>query len=145
MLNPFSAQLTIQGIFHPNYMDIHQQAALLLGEKNMVVFRGEGGEVERRPSKLTETRTVRDGIAGSEDWPPLLEDAIQPTDPEMDIARLKAVWSGEAKDAYAEAAITGTLAIALKSWHGYESAEKAQAEAETLWRNRNKAHLGIAA
>jgi anthranilate phosphoribosyltransferase len=145
MLNPFGAPLTIQGIFHPNYMDIHQQAALLLGENNMVVFRGEGGEIERRPSKLTETRTVRDGVAGSEDWPPLLEDAVQPTDPEMDIARLKAIWSGEAKDAYAEAAITGTLAIALKSWHRYESAEKAQAEAETLWRNRNKAHLGIAA
>jgi hypothetical protein len=63
----------------------------------------------------------------------------------MDVARLKAIWSGEAEDAYAEAAITGTLAIALKSWHGYDSAEKAQAEAETLWRNRNKAHLGIAA
>ncbi|MBE9553270.1 MAG: glycosyl transferase family protein [Proteobacteria bacterium] len=145
MLNPFDAPLTIQGIFHPNYMDIHQQAALLLGDKNMVVFRGEGGEIERRPSKLTETRTVRDGVAGSEDWPPLLENAVQPTDPEMDIARLKAVWSGEAKDAYAEAAITGTLAIALKSWHHYDSAEKAQTEAETLWRNRNRAHLGIAA
>lgn len=145
MLNPFRAPLTIQGIFHPNYMDIHQQAALLLGEKNMVVFRGEGGEIERRPSKLTETRTVRDGVAGSRDWPPLLEDAVQPIDREMNIARLKAVWSGEADDAYAEAAITGTLAIALMSWHRYDSAETAQAEAETLWRNRNKAHLGIAA
>ena len=145
MLNPFRAPLTIQGIFHPNYMDIHQQAALLLGEKNMVVFRGEGGEIERRPSKLTETRTVRDGVAGSQDWPPLLEDAVQPIDTEMNIARLKAVWSGEADDAYAEAAITGTLAIALMSWHRYDSAETAQAEAETLWRNRNKAHLGIAA
>lgn len=145
MLNPFKAPLTIQGIFHPNYMDIHQQAALLLGEKNMVVFRGEGGEIERRPGKLTETRTVRDGVAGSEDWPPLLENAVQPIDPEMNIARLKAIWSGDADDDYAEAAITGTLAIALKSWHGYDSAEKAQAKAETLWRNRNKAQLGIAA
>jgi anthranilate phosphoribosyltransferase len=145
MLNPFGAALTIQGIFHPNYMDIHQQAALILGEKNMVVFRGEGGEVERRPGKLTETRTVKDGVAGSEDWPPLLENAVQPTDPTMDIARLKAIWSGEAEDAYAEAAITGTLAIVLKSWHGYESGGKARAEAETLWRTRNKTHLGIAA
>jgi len=145
MLNPFGARLTIQGIFHPNYMDIHQQAALLLGEKNMVVFRGEGGEIERRPAKLTETRTVRDGVAGSEDWPPLLENAIQPTDPEMDIARLKAIWSGVAEDDYAEAAITGTLAIVLKSWHGYESGGKAQTEAENLWRSRNKSHLGIAA
>ncbi len=145
MLNPFAAPLTVQGIFHPNYMDIHQQAALLLGEKNMVVFRGEGGEIERRPGKLTETRTVRDGIAGSTDWPPIIADAVQPTDPEMDLARLKAVWAGEAEDAYAEAAITGTLAIVLKSWHGYDSVEEAQKLAEEVWRNRNKAQLGIAA
>jgi anthranilate phosphoribosyltransferase len=145
VLNPFNARLTVQGIFHPNYMDIHQQAALLLGEKNMVVFRGEGGEIERRPGKLTETRTVRDGVAGSEDWAPLLENAVQPTDLEMDVTRLKAIWTGEAEDAYAEAAITGTLAIVLKSWHGYETPAQAQEIAEEAWRNRNKAHLGIAA
>jgi anthranilate phosphoribosyltransferase len=145
MLNPFSAPLTVQGIFHPNYMDIHQQAALLLGENNMVVFRGEGGEIERRPGKLTETRFVRDGTAGSEDWPPIVEDAVQPTDPEMDVGRLKAVWSGEAEDAYAEAAVTGTLAIVLKSWHRYDSVEEAQKTAREVWQNRNRAHPGIAA
>lgn len=145
MLNPFSAPLTIQGIFHPNYMDIHQQAALLLGENNMVVFRGEGGEIERRPSKPTETRFVRDGTAGSEDWPPIVDDAVQPTDPEMDVARLKAVWRGDAEDAYAEAAVTGTLAIVLKSWHRYDSVEEAQKVAREVWKNRNRAQLGLAA
>jgi anthranilate phosphoribosyltransferase len=145
MLNPFSAPLTVQGIFHPNYMDIHQQAALLLGERNMVVFRGEGGEIERRPGKLTETRFVRDGAAGSEDWPPIIDEAVQPTDPEMDIARLQAVWSGEAEDSYAEAAITGTLAIVLKSRHRLGDVEEAHKAARELWQSRNRAHLGIAA
>ncbi len=145
MLNPFSAPLTIQGIFHPNYMDIHQQAAILLGEKNMVVFRGEGGEIERRPGKLTETRIVRDGKAGSVDWPPIIDDAVQPTDKEMDIERLRAIWNGEAEDAYAEAAITGTLAIVLNSWHGYGDVEEARKAAEDAWRARDKTHLGIAA
>jgi anthranilate phosphoribosyltransferase len=145
MLNPFGAALTVQGIFHPNYMNIHQKAALLLDESNMVVFRGEGGEVERRPGKLTETRTVRDGVAGSEDWLPLLDDAVQPIDQEMDIARLKAVWTGDADDAYAEAAIVGTLAIVLKCWHSCESITEAQKIASETWRSRNRAHLGIAA
>ncbi len=145
MLNPFGAPLTIQGVFHPNYMAIHQHAAILLGEKNMVVFRGEGGEIERRPSKPTETRTVVEGVAGSEDWPPLLDNAVQPTDPEMDVARLKAIWNGEAEDTYAEAAITGTLAIVLKSWHGYGSAAEAQKIAEEVWSNRDRTRLGIAA
>lgn len=145
MLNPFSAPLTVQGIFHPNYMDIHQQAALLLGERSMVVFRGEGGEIERRPGKLTETRYVRDGATGSEDWPPIIDDAVQPSDPEMDVGRLQAIWSGEAKDSYAEAAITGTLAIVLKSRHRLGDVEEAQKAARDLWESRNRAHFGIAA
>lgn len=145
LLNPFGAPLVLQGIFHPNYMDIHQQAALLLGERHMVVFRGEGGEFERRPGKLTETRTVVDGIAGSADWQPLLDDAVQPIDPTMEIARLKAVWHGETEDVYAEAAITGTLAIALKSWYGHATPEEAQKAAEEIWRSRDKARLGMAA
>jgi len=145
MLNPFGAPAMLQGIFHPNYMDIHQQAAILLGQPNLCVFRGEGGEIERRPSKLTEVRTVVDGVAGSEDWPPLLPDSVQPTDREMDIARLRAVWTGEAEDPYAEAAITGTLAIALKTLGRAADTSAAQERAEALWRDRDRAHLGIAA
>lgn len=145
MLNPFGAPLLLQGIFHPNYMDIHQQAALLLGEQNIVVFRGEGGEFERRPGKLTETRTVVDGVAGTLDWQPLLDDAVQPIDHDMDIARLKAVWHGEIQDPYAEAAVTGTMAIVLKSWRGHASPEKAQKAAEEIWRNRDRERFGAAA
>jgi anthranilate phosphoribosyltransferase len=145
MLNPFGAPVMLQGIFHPNYMDIHQQAAIILGQQHMCVFRGEGGEIERRPSKLTEVRTVVDGTAGSEDWPPLLSDAVQPTDSEMDIARLKAVWTGEAEDTYAEAAITGTLAIALKTLGQASDTAVAQERAESMWRARDRAGLGIAA
>jgi anthranilate phosphoribosyltransferase len=145
MLNPFGAPVMLQGIFHPNYMVIHQHAAILLGQEHMCVFRGEGGEIERRPSKLTEVRTVVDGVAGSEDWPPLLDDAVQPTDTEMNIERLQAVWTGEADDPYAEAAITGTLAIALKTLGQAADPAQAQDKAEQLWRNRDRAHLGLAA
>ena len=58
MINPFGAPCLLQGIFHPNYMATHRDAALLLGEQNMVVFRGEGGEIERRPGKPCETLGV---------------------------------------------------------------------------------------
>lgn len=145
MLNPFGAPVMLQGIFHPGYMGIHQQAAIILGQPDMCVFRGEGGEIERRPTKLTEVRTVVDGIAGSDDWPPLLPDAVQPTDPRMDIARLEAVWSGEAEDPYAEGAITGTLAIALKALGRAAAPAAAQAAAEAMWRARDRTRLGIAA
>ena len=48
MLNPFDAPTVMQGIFHRGFMDIHSGAAQLMGMPNMAVFRGEGGEIERR-------------------------------------------------------------------------------------------------
>lgn len=145
MLNPFDAPVMLQGIFHPNYMVIHQKAADILGQKHMSVFRGEGGEIERRPNKPAELRTLHDGVLATEDWPPVLPDSVQPTDTEMDMTRLRAVWSGEAEDRYAEAAITGTLAIALKTMQRTGSIEAAQSMAEALWRDRDRTHLGLAA
>ncbi|MCQ8104412.1 glycosyl transferase family protein, partial [Methylomonas sp. SURF-2] len=47
LLNPLRASHSIQGIFHPSYRQVHQKAALLLGERNMAVLKGEGGETER--------------------------------------------------------------------------------------------------
>ncbi len=51
MLNPFAARSMLQGVFHPGYMRIHRDAGLVLGQPRLAVFRGEGGEIERRPSK----------------------------------------------------------------------------------------------
>ena len=48
MINPFSAPFMLQGIFHRGFMETHQGAALLLDQPRMAVFRGEGGEIERR-------------------------------------------------------------------------------------------------
>ena len=49
MLNPFSAPASIMGIFHPGYDQTHQEAAALLGDTSLAVFKGEGGEAERNP------------------------------------------------------------------------------------------------
>lgn len=145
MLNPFAAPVVLQGVFHPNYLDIHQQAALLLGQNCMAAFRGEGGEIERRPGKPAEVRWARDGVASTEDWPALLADAVQPTDREMELERLGAVWRGEAEDPYAEAAVTGTLAIALRALGRAADPAAAQRAAEAMWRGRDRARPGLAA
>ncbi|MEE8188670.1 MAG: glycosyl transferase family protein [Kiloniellales bacterium] len=145
MLNPFGAPYLLQGIFHPNYMPIHQEAARLLGQPHMVVFRGEGGEIERRPNKPCEVRTLVNGQPGSETWPPILSSSRQPHDEEMDIARLVAFWRGEIEDGYATAAVTGTLAIALNTLERAQDMESAQALAETLWQARDRERLKAAA
>ncbi len=74
MLNPFDAPYLLQGVFHPGFNVIHQGAAALLGQPHMAVFRGEGGEIERRASKPAEVFSVHDGVLSVEEWPPLLED-----------------------------------------------------------------------
>jgi anthranilate phosphoribosyltransferase len=141
MINPFGAPCLLQGIFHPNYMATHRDAALLLGEPNMVVFRGEGGEIERRPGKPCETLGVADGVAVEERWPPLMEEPRQLPDESMEVSRLLAVWRGEAEEPYAEAAITGTLAIALRAMGLAPDIKMAQSRAETLWRGRDPGRL----
>jgi anthranilate phosphoribosyltransferase len=145
MINPLGAPCLLQGIFHPNYMTTHRDAALLLGEKNMVVFRGEGGEIERRPGKPCETLGVAEGVAVEERWPPLMEEPRQLPDESMEVARLLAVWRGDAPNdpllAYAEAAVTGTLAIALRAMGLASDQQSAQSGAEALWRGRDPGRL----
>lgn len=144
MLNPFRAPYLLQGIFHRGYMEIHQKAAALLGQPHMAVFRGEGGEIEVRPNKSFDVRTVHDGELASEDWPRLLAESRQQVDQEMTIGRLAALWHGDIDDGYAEAAITGTLAIALKTMGRADSIEAALAAARRMWSGRDRGHFRLA-
>lgn len=141
MLNPFDAPCMLQGIFHPSFMETHQGAAILLKQRDMAVFRGEGGEIERRPHKPCEVRTVHNGKVDIERWPPMLAEPRQPPDEQMDIASLCALWRGEIDAEYATAAVTGTLAIALKTLRRADTIESAQAMAETMWAERDKTRL----
>ena len=145
MLNPFAAPYLLQGIFHPSYMTIHQGAAKLLGQPHMAVFRGEGGEIERRPNKPCKVLSVESGVLGAQDWPPMLSSSRQPHDEDMDIGRLVGLWRGEVADDYATAAVTGTLAIALKTLGRAGDLDAAQALAETLWAARDRERLKAAA
>ncbi len=137
MINPFGAPCLLQGIFHPNYMATHSGAAKILGERNMIVFRGEGGEIERRPGKPCETLGLRDGVPFEERWAPLMEEPRQLPDDDMDPKKLVAVWRGE-DNAYAEAAITGTMALALKTSGAAPDQDSAQALATGLWNARDR-------
>ncbi len=138
MLNPFAAPVMLQGIFHPGYMQIHQKAALLLEQPHMAVFRGEGGEIERRPNKPCEVLTVHNGAVEEERWPVLISDPRQAPEEDMNFNRLTAVLRGEARDEYGEAAVTGTLAIALKALGRAQTIEAAEAQANAMWESRDR-------
>jgi len=137
MVNPFSAAHEIQTVFHPNYRDVHRDTANLLGQKHMAVFKGEGGEVERRPQKPVVVQSLHDGILSEEEWPALLAEDSVKVDEAMDLKRLKTVWSGQEDGTYATAAITGTVAIVLRLIGRATSPDDAITQAQKMWDSRD--------
>ena len=142
MLNPFNASMLTQGIFHRGFMDVHSGAAMLLDQLHMAVFRGEGGEFERRPNKPCVVWTTH-GTAGpvEETWPALVANPHQPADTVMDTSELATFWSGESENEYGMAAVTGSMAITLKTMGRAETVAAAQVMAEEIWAARDKANI----
>lgn len=143
MMNPFKAPVVLQGIFHPTFMPKHQMAANLLNQPHLSVFRGEGGEIECRPNKAFEVLACHNGELSAESWPRLAEDSRQEVDDELDLSRLEGVWSGAVKDDYANAAIVGTLAVALKTMEKVDTIDAALLMAEDMWQARDINTFGI--
>lgn len=142
MLNPFNADTMMQGIFHRGFMEIHAGAAQTLGQSRMSVFRGEGGEIERRPNKPTPVwMTHGQDEPIIETWPQQLENGHQPPDEDMNVARLLDVWKGTSNDPYALASITGTIAVTLRTMGKADNIEAAEALAQDVWASRDKGFL----
>ncbi len=136
-LNPSAAARQMQGVFHPPDRQLHQDLAQLLDQPHAAIFIGGGGEVQRDPLKPCRVAWVAPGAAGEEDWPALLpDDAYHWHDEPLEPARIAALWAGKIALPAPEAAITGTVAIALKLLGRAADQPEAQAMAEQMWRDR---------
>ncbi|MBY0432194.1 MAG: glycosyl transferase, partial [Rhodospirillales bacterium] len=127
---------SMMSVFHPPYREVHRDAALLLGDPRIAVFKGEGGEAERRPEKPCLVQVLEDGRVLDEEWPALLPDAPTMHDQAMDIGRLAAIWRGETEDAYATATVIGTTAVALRLLGKGRAYAEAQDVAQEMWKRR---------
>jgi anthranilate phosphoribosyltransferase len=137
LLNPFNASHSIQGIFHPSYRQVHQNAALLLGQPHMAVLKGEGGETERNPDVECLLQSVHDGELSEEVWPAFFERRHMKED-ELQPLHLVELWRGEREDDFAEATVVGTTAVALKLLGLAADQQQAEQLAEHYWRQRNR-------
>ena len=137
MMNPLNAPYSIQAIFHPGYQKVHQEAEQILGDADIAVFKGEAGEVERNPDTECTVSLVINKEMSDEVWPPIFSKRHM-KEASIDPERLAKVWRGEESDEYAEAAITGTAAIALRLMKKANSPDEALQQARDMWQNRNK-------
>ncbi len=137
LINPFNAVYSLQGIFHPGYRPVHQEAALLLQQAHMTVLKGEGGETERNPDMICLAQSVHNGLLSEETWPALFSRRhIKPE--KLEPEHLIQVWCGEREDEFSEASVVGTTAIALKLLNKVDSQKKAQELALRYWNMRHK-------
>ncbi len=137
MINPLQAPHSIQAIFHPGYQGVHQFAANLMNEEHIAVFKGEAGEVERNPDTKCTVSYAADGKTWDEEWEPMFKKR-HVKESSLDENRLGPFWRGEETDEYAEAAIIGTTAIALRLLNKADTPDQALTLAAEMWENRNK-------
>lgn len=140
LLNPTAARFTLQSIFHPNYAPIHQQAAQLLGEYGAVVFKGEAGEVERKPDATCDIRWTTESSCRHEKWPRMMQQQRDWESPD-DIGTLQSIWREGCQSEAQELAIIGTIAIVLSTMGLTGDPEKAKQLAKDLWEKRDRKRL----
>ncbi len=140
LINPVNADTVIQGIFHPAYSTMHQEAGQILGYKQLAVIKGEGGEIERNPDN--ELNVLFSGANGltEETWPRMYDKRHVKAE-EMSIDHMTSIWKGESFDEYAEGAIIGTMALALKTTGKTINQEESLILAKEQWETRDKNFL----
>jgi anthranilate phosphoribosyltransferase len=138
-LNPFDAPAQIIGVAHPPYRALHRDTALALGPLRSLTIKGDGGEAERVGEKACEVAACLNGVAEDLTWAPLLANPRR-NNAEADLAlpHLRDLWRGTREDEAGEAALVGTIALALFALG--EAADQVQAEtrAASIWQSRRR-------
>mgnify|MGYP001290981980 CR=1 FL=1 len=137
MLNPLNARLSLQSIFHPGYLELHQQGSAILEMENVTIIKGDGGEAEVTPDRKTKIVAIEDGQLLEFDWDATMAQR-QVKDSDLDINRLAAIWRDTTSFDYGKQAVISTAALLLKQLNKVESASAGLAMANELWDSRDR-------
>ena len=132
LLNPFDAPASVDGVFHPAYLEVHLRAAELLGRRRLAVLKGGGGEAERNPDKAVPVH-VFDRERGRAEV--VLERS--PASAPAESSGLRAAWESGA--GLGAATARATIALALLALGRAEDPASAEAQADTIWSARLEA------
>jgi len=109
LLDPADAQASVDGVFHPPYIETHLAAAELVGHRRLLVLKGGGGEAERNPRRAMPVHLWVAGEGRSEHVLP----ALTGGEAESGAPDFAALWRGEVRHNETEARIAGTIALGL--------------------------------
>ncbi|MDH5378654.1 MAG: glycosyl transferase family protein [Gammaproteobacteria bacterium] len=137
LLNPLNAPHSIQSIFHPGYLKIHQDANKLLNMTRAWTIKGEGGEVEINPDMNTPLFMANGENCSETSIESFFKGFKHPKEEALAIDDLISVWQGEKTHPYGERAIIETCALILMLLQKAEDMKIARSKAETLWASRN--------
>lgn len=130
LLNPAGAPVSVDGVFHPPYIETHLGAAEALGQQRLIVIKGGGGEAERNPFKPMIAYRWQLGAGRAEH-----DLAALGAKPAAESATIAEVWSG-ADAPGAVATIVATIALALLALRKAENPAEADAMALEVWAGR---------
>jgi anthranilate phosphoribosyltransferase len=134
LFNPFNATTSLQGIFHPNYAPAHQQASILLGQKNSVSFKGQNGEAEIRLEANSKLAMVKDGILINGLWQRSL--SSKPADVIPSAELVANSWNNDSQSQLGESIVVNTAAVAMVCHGVVTSQDEALKLAQLWWDNR---------
>jgi len=140
MLNPLGAPCSIQSIFHPAYASLHQQADRLLEQPRALVFKGDSGEVEIKPTADTRLYFL-DGRQQTELTLARRLDQRVAAVTSPGVAPLRELWRDAREDNYATEAVLGTATAALLLLEPRLDILAARSRAESLWQSRDRSRL----
>lgn len=138
-INPAQAPSTMQSVFHPSYSSLQKEAASLLGDRRLLLFKGEGGEIEIRPDATTRLFGLRDEAGLDISWPASLP-RQQPTG-DIGVQPLLDLWRGTSNDIYGEQAVVQTMAVALFAMGRTDSTAESIGLATRYWDSRDRLML----
>jgi anthranilate phosphoribosyltransferase len=132
LLNPADAACSVDGVFHPPYIETHLAVAERLARPRLLVLKGGGGEAERNPGKPTQIH-IWDNQAGRQvvTAPAIAFEAGDDAAAGKDFT---AIWRGDVRVPAIEARIVATIALGLMAVQ-----RGGDAEAQIIWQERRRA------
>ncbi len=136
LLDPAGAGVSVDGVFHPPYIDVHLGTAARLDRQRLVVLKGGGGEAERGAAKPVAVHIHDRAHGRSEMLLPALAPGIANTPATDTTELLAAVWRGDAAPEAPVATVIGTIALGLHARRAGLDPADADGQAAAIWAAR---------